>query len=61
LFGLYYELDLTEDEEEALFDSNTGSLMRALHYYIDLAELTEVQQVILDLKLKKVKNDDIAF
>ena len=35
--------------------------MRTLEYYIERAELSELQQHILDLKLKKVRNVDIAF
>lgn len=61
LLGMYYELDLDATEENELFDSNTGGLMRALKFYIDMAELDEVQQRILDLKLRKVKNDDIVY
>lgn len=34
--------------------------MRTLNFYVERAELTEVQREILDLKLKKVTNVDIA-
>ena len=61
LFQLYYELDITEDEEEVLYDQNTGGLMRALKYYVEMADLNEVQREILDMKLKKKKNVDIAY
>lgn len=60
IFSLYYELDLTEEEEEE-YDQNTGGLMRALKYYVRMADLSEVQREILDLKLKKMKNSDIAY
>lgn len=61
IFALYYELDLTEEEEEEKYDQNTGGLMRALKYYVRMANLTEVQREILDMKLRKMKNSDIAY
>lgn len=61
IFGLYYELDITDEEDEKRYDQNTGGLMRALKYYIKMADLSEVQQEILDMKLKKIKNSDIAY
>ena len=39
---------------------NTNFLIRTLFYYLDFAEITEVQKEILDLKIKKIKNQDIA-
>jgi hypothetical protein len=35
--------------------------MKTLEFYITQAELTELQREILDMKLKKVKNVDIAL
>lgn len=61
IFALYYELDWTEEEEEEKYDQNTGGLMRALKYYVRMADLTEVQREILDMKLRKMKNSDIAY
>ena len=61
IFGLYYELDITDEEDEKRYDQNTGGLMRALKYYIKMADLSEVQQEILDMKLRKIKNSDIAY
>lgn len=61
LFQLYYELDINEDEEEVLFDQNTGGLMRALKYYIRMADLSDLQQDILEMKLKKKRNSDISY
>lgn len=61
LFQMYYEMDMTLKEEEESFDLNRGGLMRALKFYIKMANLTEVQQDILSMKLKKMKNVDIAY
>lgn len=61
IFQLYYELDLTDEEEDELYDQNTGGLMRALKFYVKMADLNEVQREILDMKLKKRKNSDIAY
>lgn len=41
-------------------ESTTGLLLETLKYYISFAELDEVQSEILDFKIKKVKNQDIA-
>ena len=61
IFQLYYELDMTEEEENELYDVNTGGLMRALKFYVKMADLSEVQKEILDMKLKKMRNNDIAY
>jgi hypothetical protein len=42
IFQLYYELDLTDEEENELYDQNTGGLMRALKFYVKMADLNEV-------------------
>ena len=60
LFAMYYEMQMTPEEEAELFDSNRGGLMRALQFYIKMADLTDAQKDILDMKLKKMKNVDIA-
>lgn len=61
LFAMYYEMEMTPEEEQEAFDLNRGGLMRALDYYTKMADLTEVQREILDMKLKKMKNVDIAY
>ena len=61
IFQLFYELDVTKEEEQVLYDQNTSGLMRALRYYMNMADLTEVQREILDMKLLKKKNSDIAY
>lgn len=58
LFGQWVEL---EDELDTLpLESNLKKLMSTLGYYVEMTELNEVQKEILDLKIKKVKNQDIA-
>ena len=51
-------MDAAADSAEA--ESTLPALMQTLLFYVEQAELTELQQEILDLKLKKVKNVDIA-
>ena len=48
-------------EEEQEFFSTTNLLIKTLWFYIEEAELTDVQREILNLKIKKEKNQDIAF
>ena len=58
LFGQLVEL---EEELDALpLESNLGKLITTLKYYIALTDLTEAHQEILDLKINKQKNQDIA-
>jgi uncharacterized protein YpiB (UPF0302 family) len=46
---------------DANMESTLPSLMSTLQFYVDRAELNEVQREILDMKLNKVKNVDIAL
>ena len=59
MFNLFYELG--DSAAEAEFQSNLPSLMDTLKFYMERADLTELQREILDMKLRKVKNADIAF
>ena len=61
LFMMFFEMQLTEEEEKEFYDLNRNGLMRALDFYIRMADLSEAQREILDLKLRKVKNADVAF
>ena len=56
---MFYELG--DSAAEAEFESNLPSLMDTLKFYMEMADLTELQREILDMKLRKVKNADIAF
>lgn len=58
LFLLFFELE--DSSLEGNIDSTTKYLLRTLEYYIEMAQLSEVQRKILNLKMKKVKNQDIA-
>ena len=59
MFQLFFELD--DAAVDAEVESSLPDLMATLTFYIEQAELTELQREILDMKLKKVKNTDIAL
>lgn len=54
----FYELE--DAAAFAEFGSNLPALMNTLNFYIQQADLTELQREILDLKIQKKKNVDIA-
>ncbi len=57
VYNLFLQLnELKEDE----IGNNTKALISTLDYYIGLADLNEIQKEILDAKIKKIKNQDIA-
>ena len=58
LFGQLSELEGEIDELPV--ESNLKKLLDTLKYYIALTDLSEAQREILDLKINKVKNQDIA-
>lgn len=58
---LNYLCELRDAEKEADMSSNLTSLLRTLQFYIDHAELTDIQREILTMKLNKKKNTDIAW
>ena len=58
LFGQLNELE--EGLEELPIESNLKKLLDTLKYYIALTDLSEAQRDILDLKINKTKNQDIA-
>ena len=58
LFGQLNELE--EEIDDLPIESNLKKLLDTLKYYIALTDLTEAQAEILDLKINKVKNQDIA-
>lgn len=59
IFQLFFELE--NAAECAEMESNLPQLMDTLKFYIARADLSELHREILDLKLKKVKNVDIAL
>ena len=61
VYELFGQLNEFEEEIDALpLESNLKKLLDTLRYYIALTDLSEVQAEILDLKINKVKNQDIA-
>ena len=58
LFGQLNELE--ESVDTLPVNSNLGKLLDTLKYYIEMTDLTEAQREILDLKINKTKNQDIA-
>ena len=53
--------ELNDAAEEADSTSNLSSLLRTLQFYVEHADLTDIQREILSMKLNKVKNTDIAW
>ena len=61
VYELFGQLEEFEEDLDALpIESNLRRLLETLKYYIEQTELTEVQLEILDLKIGKTKNQDIA-
>ena len=58
LFQLFFELEDAAEAEE--LEHGLTSLLETLRFYTEQAELNEVQKEILDMKLHKEKNVDIA-
>lgn len=53
--------ELRDAEKESNMDSNLSALLNTLQFYVECADLTEIQREILDMKLHKKKNSDIAW
>lgn len=58
IFLLYFDLEDQGFKNE--IESETDSLLRTLYFYIKMANLTEIQEEILKLKIKKIRNQDIS-
>ena len=58
LINFYEELEESAARED--FWGLTGKLLKTFEWYREKANLTEAQELILDLKMKKVKNQEIA-
>lgn len=52
--------DMEMSIDELPIDSNLRQLIDTLKYYVDIADLTEIQKDILDMKIQKLKNQQIA-
>ena len=59
MLQMFFDLDGAAAIAE--LESSLPELMATLEYYTEQANLTEVQKEILDMKLNKVKNVDIAI
>ena len=57
---LMYFFELQEEGKEEMLGNCLPDLMRTLQFYIDRADLTDLHKEILDMKLRKVANVDIA-
>lgn len=61
IYELFGQLNELEESISALpVNSNLSKLLDTLKYYIEMTDLTEAQREILDLKINKTKNQDIA-
>lgn len=60
VFQLWGEMSNAADWSGEDDESGTNAFMTTLKYYIDFADLGDLQRELLDLKLKKMKNDDIV-
>lgn len=58
---LNYMFELEDSAAEGRLESNTSPLLDTLQFYIEQADLTDIQREILDMKLNKKKNTDIAW
>ena len=59
MFQMFFELDDAAGTAE--LESNLPALMETLNFYVEQAELSELHKEILDMKLRKIKNVDIAI
>ena len=55
------QLELAEEADADSLDSSLFYLLETLQFYVEQADLTDIQREILDMKLHKVKNSDIAW
>ena len=61
IYELFGQLNELEESISSLpVNSNLSKLLDTLKYYIEMTDLTEAQREILDLKINKIKNQDIA-
>lgn len=58
---LNQQVELAEIAPELDVSSNLQGLLNTLQFYVEQADLTDIQREILDMKLHKKKNTDIAW
>ena len=62
LLNWQLELESTQIvETDTLDGSNSNLLLETLQFYVEQADLTDIQREILDMKLHKKRNTDIAW
>lgn len=61
LFQKYYDIEDSGNEKESQLQNGSNKLLDTLHYYIQLADLDEIHQTILEQKIQKRSNVDIAL
>ena len=54
-------MELAEFVPEMDIESNLAALLNTLQFYVEQADLTDLHREILDMKLHKKKNVDIAW
>ena len=60
LFKEEFDERLEQVEIDHIIENNLANLLETLHFYEQIADLTDIQREILRLKEKKKKNTDIA-
>jgi hypothetical protein len=60
LFKEEFDERLEQVEIDHIVENNLANLLETLHFYEQIADLTDIQREILRLKEKKDKNADIA-
>lgn len=62
IFLNFFELKDQHEVSRVNFDvyENSDQLLKTLKFYTDMADLTDIQREILELKIKKVKNQEVA-
>ena len=60
VYELLNQWEELEEFQTTDLNSNLSKLLDTLKYYVELTDLTEAQKEILDLKINKTKNADIA-
>lgn len=62
LLNWQLELENTQTARTDIFiETNSSKLLETLQFYVEQADLTDIQREILDMKLHKKRNTDIAW
>lgn len=55
------QIELEQEANKDSLESSLYFLLETLQFYVEQADLTDIQREILDMKLRKQKNSDIAW